>query len=324
MEPIDAGEEPRRDLPGAPREPEAALDPDGLREALQEALKRLPVNYVGAVRLHYLSGYDTRETARILGLPRTTVKMRLHRARRFLKKAVLRRARFLVLVLALAPAAAAGPLETRELWDHARTLAGRPWRERFAAYRAVVAAAAPSDRYRGRALLAMAGILRDARHVHAAAAAEAGAARSGPEADGDRVKAALALAKGLRAEEDREATAAPLEDVAAAGRAEVPWLADEALDLLGGLAFDARDLDGAVLVARRLAKARAAADVRIVAEGRVGLLRLDAGDRVGALRCLRDAERAFLGAGRGDDAASRRATKAWLDLPLRARLEPDG
>jgi RNA polymerase sigma-70 factor (ECF subfamily) len=64
----------------------AALRLPGGLEALREAIDRLPPNYAGAVRLHYLHGCDMQETADLLGVPRTAVKMRLYRARRLLRR----------------------------------------------------------------------------------------------------------------------------------------------------------------------------------------------------------------------------------------------
>ncbi|MDJ0973195.1 MAG: RNA polymerase sigma factor [Planctomycetota bacterium] len=77
-------------------EPEAApaSDPadgvhtsrEAVRHAMSRALAALPVRYAGAVRLHYLHGMPVGETARLLGLPKPTVKMRLFRARRRLRQ----------------------------------------------------------------------------------------------------------------------------------------------------------------------------------------------------------------------------------------------
>jgi RNA polymerase sigma-70 factor (ECF subfamily) len=58
--------------------------------ALRRALRTLPANYVGAIHLHYLQGFTTGETARLLGLSRESVKMRLHRARRHLRDEIAR------------------------------------------------------------------------------------------------------------------------------------------------------------------------------------------------------------------------------------------
>lgn len=58
----------------------------GARRAVQRVLAELPPQHAGAVRLHYLHGLPISETARLLGLPKPTVKMRLHRARRTLRR----------------------------------------------------------------------------------------------------------------------------------------------------------------------------------------------------------------------------------------------
>lgn len=52
---------------------------------LREALKKLPEKYRLALLLHHLEGYDLEEIAQMLGCPRTTVKSRLHQARKTLK-----------------------------------------------------------------------------------------------------------------------------------------------------------------------------------------------------------------------------------------------
>ncbi len=65
-----------------------ARDDDLLRRLLHAALPGLRESYVAVVRLHYLYGHDTGVIAGLLGLRRTTVKMRLHRARRQLRTLV--------------------------------------------------------------------------------------------------------------------------------------------------------------------------------------------------------------------------------------------
>lgn len=60
-------------------------DSEAQVQALRRAVARLPPIYAGVVRLHYLRGHGTRETAQLLGVPRTTVKMRLYRARQKLR-----------------------------------------------------------------------------------------------------------------------------------------------------------------------------------------------------------------------------------------------
>ncbi len=91
FEPIDGFLETREEIPSRVRPP----SPRGIRDpdrwdfgALRRALDALPSNYAAVVELHYLHGFDTRETARLLDLPRTTVKMRLHRARKSLRRSL--------------------------------------------------------------------------------------------------------------------------------------------------------------------------------------------------------------------------------------------
>ncbi|MHC5011875.1 MAG: RNA polymerase sigma factor [Planctomycetota bacterium] len=65
---------------------------DDLLHRLRDAMRRLPANYAGPVQLHYMQGYDTYETARLLGITRDTVKTRLYRARCFLRRELDREA----------------------------------------------------------------------------------------------------------------------------------------------------------------------------------------------------------------------------------------
>lgn len=76
------------ELPGPPTPPPRECD--DLVSALRRAITRLPMNYAGPVHLHYVQGCSTRETADLLGLKRTTVKMRLYRARAFLRREIHR------------------------------------------------------------------------------------------------------------------------------------------------------------------------------------------------------------------------------------------
>ena len=52
---------------------------------LRDAVARLPEKLRTAVHLYYAEGYSTEEIAALLGVPATTVRTRLHRARRQLK-----------------------------------------------------------------------------------------------------------------------------------------------------------------------------------------------------------------------------------------------
>lgn len=53
---------------------------------LKEALEGLPEKYRLVLLLHHLEGYDLGEIAGILGCPKTTVKSRLHQARKTLRE----------------------------------------------------------------------------------------------------------------------------------------------------------------------------------------------------------------------------------------------
>ena len=53
---------------------------------LRSVLRQLPEKYRTVLLLHHLEGYPLPEVARILGAPQTTVKSRLHQARKALKK----------------------------------------------------------------------------------------------------------------------------------------------------------------------------------------------------------------------------------------------
>lgn len=67
-----------------------AVDPspgrDSAEHAVATALRRLPPRYAGAVHLYYVQGYSTQEAADLLGLKRSALKMRLLRARTYLRR----------------------------------------------------------------------------------------------------------------------------------------------------------------------------------------------------------------------------------------------
>lgn len=67
-------------------------DSDPLLCALRRAMHGLPPRHIAPLRLHYLMGHDTRETARLLGISQTALKMRLHRARNALRKCLVEQA----------------------------------------------------------------------------------------------------------------------------------------------------------------------------------------------------------------------------------------
>ena len=73
---------PRAELPG---QPDLVRERASTFAALHVALRRLPVRYGAPVQLHYLQGYNLRETAHLLGTTHSSVKMRLVRARAHLR-----------------------------------------------------------------------------------------------------------------------------------------------------------------------------------------------------------------------------------------------
>ena len=69
--------------------PEAASEDEDERvTALREALERLPQRGRTMVVLHYMEGYDVRETARIMGTPKGAVCAGLARARNSLRRMI--------------------------------------------------------------------------------------------------------------------------------------------------------------------------------------------------------------------------------------------
>jgi RNA polymerase sigma-70 factor (ECF subfamily) len=79
-----AGDEPL----GSVADHVAAEEGDDRVQALRKALDQLPPRYRAPVQLHYLQGRSLAESARLLAVPRTTIKMRLHRARRHLRRTI--------------------------------------------------------------------------------------------------------------------------------------------------------------------------------------------------------------------------------------------
>ena len=68
------------------RSPEALAMNHALRRGLVDALKALPPGYRTIVFLREMEGLSTREVAHVLNISEANVKMRLHRARLFLRK----------------------------------------------------------------------------------------------------------------------------------------------------------------------------------------------------------------------------------------------
>lgn len=74
------------DPASAGRNPEALAVDAALRRRLGEALRALPAAYRAVVFLREMEGFSTKEAADILNVSESNVKMRLHRARLFLRK----------------------------------------------------------------------------------------------------------------------------------------------------------------------------------------------------------------------------------------------
>jgi RNA polymerase sigma-70 factor, ECF subfamily len=73
-----------------PESPEEALRRTDLRAALEGAIAELPAPYRAVLILRDLDGMSTDETARALGLTGITVRVRLHRARLFVRQRLMR------------------------------------------------------------------------------------------------------------------------------------------------------------------------------------------------------------------------------------------
>jgi RNA polymerase sigma-70 factor (ECF subfamily) len=83
------GEAPEADPPER-RSPEQEAMQRELRSSILRAIGRLPEEQQLVVTLYYLDNWSYREMAEVLALSEATIKIRLHRARRRLKGALLR------------------------------------------------------------------------------------------------------------------------------------------------------------------------------------------------------------------------------------------
>jgi RNA polymerase sigma-70 factor (ECF subfamily) len=84
--PSTDGKPVRFEPSGTGRNPEAIAVNASLRRGLANALRALPPSYRAIVFLREMEGLSTREVAEVLKLSESNVKMRLHRARLFLRK----------------------------------------------------------------------------------------------------------------------------------------------------------------------------------------------------------------------------------------------
>jgi RNA polymerase sigma-70 factor (ECF subfamily) len=82
------GKEGPYDIPDWSSDPAKELDRNELREVLQAGVQSLPHKYRLVFTLRDIEGFDTQETADILGLSEQAVKTRLHRARLFMRERI--------------------------------------------------------------------------------------------------------------------------------------------------------------------------------------------------------------------------------------------
>jgi RNA polymerase sigma-70 factor (ECF subfamily) len=66
--------------------PEEALQNKELRQALDQAIKKLPQKYRMALVLHDMEEFSAKEVGTIMGLNERAIKSRLHRARLFVRR----------------------------------------------------------------------------------------------------------------------------------------------------------------------------------------------------------------------------------------------
>ncbi len=76
----------RLQIPIEGRSPEEALEHKELRQALDEAINRLPNKYKMVLILRDMEGLSAKEVGTIMGLTERAVKSRLHRARLFVRR----------------------------------------------------------------------------------------------------------------------------------------------------------------------------------------------------------------------------------------------
>lgn len=87
-EPEEEGERPRLQLIHGGRGPEAGIESQQAKEALERGLAALPEEQRSIIVLRDMEDLDYEEISSLLGVPRGTVKSRLHRARSALAAAL--------------------------------------------------------------------------------------------------------------------------------------------------------------------------------------------------------------------------------------------
>jgi RNA polymerase sigma-70 factor (ECF subfamily) len=90
-EPTDVAsldDEPIPEAPDWSEAPQARLEQSDLRRVLEDAIRRLPIEYRAPVILRDVEGLSTREAAEVMELGEAAFKSRLHRARLALRRAL--------------------------------------------------------------------------------------------------------------------------------------------------------------------------------------------------------------------------------------------
>ncbi len=217
--------------------------------------------------------------------------------------------------------ASAGPVEAKERLEHAKAFSiGKHWLVQADAYQDVARMTNRSDPTRQGALKAMARSYRKGGRAHGALAALRHVASYGPKRDASRLRALLAYASALRAEHDLDAARAVAEAVASLSGSVEPAITAKALALLADDAHERGAAQRLEALLRAMDEVDAPADTRIRLLGRLGELYLGREDVSAARKALLRAKTLYQEIAKQDNQAARKATKVWMDLPLRKQL----
>ncbi len=147
-------------------------------------------------------------------------------------------------------------------------------------------------------------------------------AESSLPASREQMDALLDLGRALAKEGDTQGAKMVLQHIAAKGAGQAPRAVAGALSELALLAGESKDTKALENILRTLDRVRASYAKQIEVWGVLGEIRLTQGDRRGALRALKRAERTYNDAlKRGGEHKVKNVVKAWLDLKLRKLLE---
>lgn len=82
---VQEGPQGKHEIPDGSSDPAGELLRSELRQVIEEGIRSLPPKYRLVFNLRDFNGFDTEETAEILGITPQSVKTRLHRARLYLR-----------------------------------------------------------------------------------------------------------------------------------------------------------------------------------------------------------------------------------------------